>query len=145
MLIVVEYELTLLLFHYLILVFRVFCIKIRNLIMGRYDPRMRSEVGCSAHFLNVEALHFILRKPLLHAPAYESLTILRKSVEDFDKGQRLLVGLVCGAGEILDRVDQAAGGLDVRNLLQVLLIDHLEVARCGQDQQDAQIEQILLL
>ena len=70
---------------------------------------------------------------------------VKKSVEDFDKGQRLLVGLVRGAGEVLDRVDQAAGGLDVRNLLQVLLIDHLEVARCGQDQQDAQIEQILLL
>ena len=102
--------------------------------MRGYNPWMRSEVGCCTNFLNVEPLHFVLREPLLHAPAYESLAVLGKSVENFDEGQRLLVWFVGRAGEILDGVDQAAGGLDVRNLLQILLIYHLQVTCRCQDQ-----------
>lgn len=75
MLIIVQDELTLLLFHHLVLIFGILGIEVRNLIMRRNYPRMLPEVGGGAYFLNVEALHLILREPLLHAPAYESLTI----------------------------------------------------------------------
>lgn len=42
-------------------------------------------------------------------------------------------------------MNEAAGRLHVGDLLQVLLVDHLEVAGRRQDQQDPEVEEVLLL
>ena len=42
-------------------------------------------------------------------------------------------------------MNQATGGLDVRDLAQEFLVDHLETSSGGQDQDDSQVEQVLLL
>ena len=110
----------------------------------RLLPRMTEEVGRAAHIM-VEALHFVLGEALLHTEANERLAVLGQPVENLYQGQGLLVWLIGAAREVLHCVDEAARGLDVRNLLQVLLIYHLEVARRGQNQQYTEVEQVLLL
>lgn len=136
MLIIVQNELTLLLFHYLVLFLRFLGVVISNWVVRRYYPGVLPKIRGCAHLLYLETLHFIFRKTLLHAPADESLAVFGQSVENFDQGQGLLVRLVSYGCEVLDGVYQAAGGLDIWDLLQVLFVYHFEVPCCCQDQED---------
>lgn len=121
-----EDELALLFLHLnLILIFRILRVEVRDLVVSGHYPGVAPEVSRRAHFLYLIALHLVLGEALLHAPADEGLAVLGQSVENLHQGEGLLVGLVGGAGDILDGTDQAASGLHVRDLLQVLLVDHL--------------------
>ena len=115
------------------------------MVEGRRYPRVAPEIGGCAHFLYLVTLHLVFGEALLHAPANKCLAVLGESVENLDQGQGLLVWLVGASCEILHSVDEAARSLHVRYLLEILFIDHLEVAGRGQDQQYAEVEQVLLL
>ena len=91
---------------------------------------MLSEISCCAYLLDVEPLHFILRKPLLHAITYKRLTVVRQPIKNFNEGQGLLIGLISLTGEVLYGVNETARCLDIGDLLQVLFVYHFKVT-CG--------------
>lgn len=123
--VIMKIELTLLLFDVIRIVF---------LVLRISDPDVISQVGRRAHFGYLILLLLILRESLLHTLTKEVLAVFRKTVEDLDHRQDLLVLLFAHSRVVFDGVDHTAASLNVWYPCQELLIDHFETtSRCQND------------
>lgn len=103
---------------------------------------MSPEVGCSCDLRNLEALHLVLGKALLHANADEVLAVFGKSIKYFHQGQNLLIRFFTLHGVVFNSVYKAATALNIRDPSNVLLIDHLKASGSRESEHNSEIKEV---